>query len=136
MAQTRGSSPKRPPRSRERGGATLKFLVVLVVCAAIIFAGVQYVPAAYHARAFESFMQDTVNNAALTDKKPAWVEEQLRKGFEEHGVPDDAEVKVSVSGTRMEATVQYTQSLSFLVTDYDYEFDRTVRSTTAVTGAK
>jgi hypothetical protein len=106
------------------------------VCAAVIYVGAQYVPAAYRARAFESFMQDTVNNAALMDKNPAWAEEQLRKGFEGHGVPDDAEVKVAVSDTRMEATVQYTESLSFLVTDYEYDFDRTVRSATAVTGAK
>jgi hypothetical protein len=114
----------------------LKFLAVLAVCAAVVFAGVQYVPSAYRARAFESFMQDTVNDAALTDKNPAWVEGQLRKGFEDHGVPEDAAVTATVNGSRMEATVQYTESLSFLVTDYEYAFDRTVRSATAVTDAK
>jgi hypothetical protein len=120
-------------RGRERGGARLNFAIVLVVIAALVFVGVQYVPAAYRARAFEAYMQDRVNEAALTDKNAAWVEQQLRKGFEDHGVPEDAAVKASVSGTRMEATVTYTESISLLVTDYDYNFDRTVRSATVVT---
>lgn len=123
-------------RRGERGGARAKFLLVLAVIAAVLFVGAQYVPQAYRAWAFESFMQDTVNNAALTDKNPAWVEEQLRKGFEDHGVPEDAAVKAGVAGSRMEANVQFPESISLLFTDYEYEFDKTVRSTTAVYGAK
>ena len=123
-------------RAGERGGARLKFLLVLAVIAAALFVGVQYVPIAYHAQAFESFMQDTVNNAALTDKNPAWVEEQIRRGLEDHEVPEDAEIKAVVSDTRMEATVRYTETVSLLFTEYEYDFDRTVRSSTAVTGAK
>lgn len=124
------------PGRRERGGARLKFLVVLAVIVAAVFVGAQYVPRAYRAWAFESFMQDTVNNAALTDKNPAWVEDQLRKGFEQHGVPEDAAVTSAVNNGRMEATVQFSDTISLLVTDYEYEFDKTVRSTTAVSGAK
>lgn len=123
-------------RARERGSARLKFLLVLAVIAAALYVGGQYVPIAYHARVFESFMQDTVNNASLTDKNPAWVEQQLRRALEDYDVPEDAEIKAAVSDTRMEATVQYTQTISLLFTDYEYDFDKTVRSTTVVTGAK
>ena len=131
-----GVSQRGGARAGERGGARLKFLLVLVVIAAAVFVGWQYVPIAYHARAFESFMQDTVNDAALTDKNPAWAEDQIRRGLEDHGVPEDAEIKTVVNDTRMEATVRYTETVSLLFTDYEYDFDRTVRSTTAVTGAK
>ena len=125
-----------PARVGERGNARLKFLLVLALIGAALYVGGQYVPIAYHARVFESFMQDTVNNAALTDKNPAWVEQQLRRGFEDYSVPDDASVKVGVNDTRMEATVQYTQTVSLVFTEYEYDFDKTVRSSTVVTGGK
>jgi len=135
MKKSRMSHPG-GARARERGGARLKFLLVLAVIAAALYVGGQYVPIAYHARVFESFMQDTVNNASLTDKNPAWAEEQIRRGLEDHGVPEDAEIKAVVNDTRLEATVRYTETVSLLFTDYEYDFDKTVRSTTAVTGAK
>lgn len=133
MKETRGH---RPARAGERGSARLKFLLVLVLIGAALYVGVQYVPIAYRARAFESFMQDTVNDAALTDKKPAWAEQHLRAAFEEHGVPDDAEVNVGVNDARMEATVRYAETVSLVFTEYEYDFDKTVRSSTVVTGGK
>ena len=135
MTETRRSSSGLP-RAGERGNARLKFLLVLALIGAALFVGSQYVPLAYNARAFESFMQDTVDNAAATDKNPAWVEQQLRRGFEDYGVPDDAAVTVGVNDTRMEASVQYSQTLSLVFTEYDYDFDRTVRSSSVVMGKK
>lgn len=135
MTETRRSSPGLP-RAGERGSARLKFLLVLALIGAALYVGSQYVPLAYNARAFESFMQDTVDNAAATDKNPAWVEQQLRRGFEDYGVPDDAAVTVGVNDTRMEASVQYSQTLSLVFTEYDYDFDRTVRSSSVVMGKK
>ncbi len=135
MKETRmGSSVV--PSAAERGSARLKFLLVLALIGAALFVGVQYVPVAYNARVFESFMQDTVNTAAATDKNSAWVEQQLRRGFEDYGVPDDAAVSVGVNNTRLEAAVQYSHTLSLVFTEYDYDFDRTVRSSSAVTGKK
>ena len=133
MKDSRGDRPG-GARTRERGGARLKFLLVLAVIAAALYVGGQYVPIAYHARVFESFMQDTVNNASLTDKNPAWVEQQLRRGLEDHEVPEDAEIKAVVNDTRMEATVRYSETVSLVFTEYEYDFDRTVRSSTVVTG--
>ncbi len=136
MKETRGHRRPGPASAGERGSARLKFLLVLVLIAAALYVGVQYVPIAYNARVFEALMQDTVNNAAITDKNPAWVEQQLRRAFEDYGVPDDAAVKVGVNDTRMEATVQYAHTVSLVFTEYEYDFDKTVRSTTVVTGAK
>ena len=121
--------PAARPRRGERGGARLKLLLVLAVIAAVGYAGSRYVPVAYNARVFKTFMQDTVDTASVSSKPPAWIEERLRKSFEDYGVPEDATVKISRNGTRVEATVQYTQTVALLVTDYDYEFNETVRST-------
>ena len=134
MKEIRGH--RRPGPARERGGAQLKFLLVLALVGAAIYVGVQYVPVAYHARVFESFMQDTVNDAALTDKKSAWVEQQLRRSLEDYGIPDDAAIKAGVNDARMEATVQYTETVSLVFTEYEYDFDTTVRSSTIVAGGK
>ena len=124
-----------PRRGGERGGARLNFLLVLAVIAALIYVGVQFVPAAYRAWAFERFVQDAVNNAAVTNKPIAWVEQQLRKGFKEHDVPEDATLKVAREGGRITATVRYTRPISLLVTEYEYTFDATARSVTTTDGS-
>jgi hypothetical protein len=121
-------------RANERGGARLNFLLVAAVIAALVYVGTQYVPAAYRAWAFERFMQDTVDTAVATGKTNAWVEHQLRRNFEDHNVPEDAGVEVARDGKRIAATVRYTQPISLLVTEYEYTFDVTVRSTNVIGG--
>ena len=123
-----GELPPAGARASERGGARLNFLLVLLVIAALVYIGGQYGPAKYHAWALERFMQDTLNTAVSTGKPPAWVENQLRQNFEDQGIPEDAEVEVARDGKRMKASVRYTLPISLLVTEYDYDFDLTVRS--------
>ncbi len=117
---------------RERGGARLNFLIVLAIICAAAYAGYQIVPVVYRADAFETFMQDTVNQAAYTEKNAGWVEQQLRKSFADYDVPPDAVVKCGVNNSRLEARVQYTRAIPLLVTQYRYQFDRTVHSSAAV----
>jgi hypothetical protein len=74
-------------RASERGGSRLNFLITVAVIAAIGYAGYQYVPVAYQASQLKIFMQDTVNSAAITEKKPQWVEDQLRKSLTDYGAP-------------------------------------------------
>jgi hypothetical protein len=121
-------------RPRERGGARLNFLLVMVGVALLAFVGWQYVPARYGAWAFEQVMQETVETAMATGKTPAWAEQQLRQNFEAYRVPEDATVEVAREGRRLRATVRYTLPLSLLVTEYDYEVDMTVRSVTTSDG--
>ena len=79
-------------------------------------------------------MQDTLNTAVSNGKPPAWVENQLRQNFEDHGVPEDAAVEVARDGKRMRASVRYTLPISLLVMEYEQDFDVTVRSVTTTDG--
>jgi type II secretory pathway component PulM len=116
----------------ERGGARLNFLIVAAIICAAAYTGYQVVPVIYRADAFETFMQDTVNQAAYTDKNAAWVEQQLRKSFADYDVPADAVVRAVVNNSRIEAQVQFTRAIPLAVTQYSYRFDKTVHSSTAV----
>jgi hypothetical protein len=128
-----GAACARRPRAGERGGAGLNFLLVMCVLAALAYAGFQLAPSFYYGSAFGTLMQDTVDTAAVTDKPPAWVEQQLRAALPDHGIPPQAAVTATVRDGRMEARVQYQQPIPLVVTQYDYKFDRTVRSATATT---
>lgn len=119
----------------QRGGARLNFLIVVVVIAALGYVGYHAVPVLYHARTYETFMQDTVNNAAMTDKNPAWIEKQLRDALDDYGLPPDATVKSGVRDGRLEAEVSFTRTIPLIVTSYQYTFDKTVRSSTSVTSS-
>ncbi len=121
-------------RSAQRGGARLNLLIVLAVICAAAYAGYQVVPVIYRASTFESFMQETVNQAAYTDKNGAWVEQQLRRSFADYDVPPDASVHAGVNNGRVEARVQYARTIPLAVTQYGYTFDKTVHSSTAVGG--
>lgn len=122
------------PAAGERGGARLNLLLALAVIAALVYVGGQFAPAKYHAWTLERFMQDTLNTAVADGKPPAWVELQLRRNFEDQGIPEDAEVEVARDGRRMKASVRYTLPISLLVTEYDYDFDVTVRSAATTDG--
>ncbi len=121
-------------RTTERGSARLNFLILMVVIAAVAYAGYQYVPVAYQASQLKVFMQDTVNNAVVTDKDARWAEDQLRRSLTSYGVPPDARVTVANRESRIEAHVEYTVPVPLLVTTYEYKFDHTTRSSTLLPG--
>lgn len=118
----------------ERGGSRFNLLVVVVVIAAVAYAGYQYVPVAYQASQLKVFMEDTVNNAVITDKNAAWAEDQIRKNLVNYGAPPDALVTVAMSEARLEAHVEYSIPVPLLVTTYLYKFDHTARSTNFMSG--
>jgi hypothetical protein len=121
-------------KTTERGSARLNLLIFLVVIAAVAYAGYQYVPVAYQASQFKVFMQDTVNNAVITDKDAVWAEDQLRRNLTSYGVPADARVTVANRESRVEAHVQYSIPVPLLITTYEYKFDHTTRSTNLLVG--
>jgi hypothetical protein len=129
-----GGSGASPARRGERGGSRLNFLIVMTIIVVLGYVGFQTFPVFYRAKTFEGFMQDTVNNAAVTDKNPAWVDQQLKKSLADYDVPPDAVVKTIVHDGKLEAQVQFTQTIPLVVTEYHYTFNKTVRSSTAVTG--
>ena len=116
-------------RSSERGNANLKFLIVMAMLGAIAYAGYLYVPVAYNAKAYADLMQHYADLAAGTGYKTSWVTEQLTKSAPEYGVPPDAAITAVLNDSRMEIRVQFVREIEFPGYTYNYEFDRTVKST-------
>lgn len=115
--------------SGERGGARLKFLIVMVILAAVAYAGYLYVPVAYHAYLFKDLMQTKVDAAAALGYTPAWVTDQLKKSAPEYEVPLEAVITPTRENDRMQVTVQFSKTIEFPGYMYVYEFDHTARST-------
>ncbi len=115
-------------RQSERGGATLKFLVVFSLLAAIAYTGYQYVPVAYNAHLFKDLMQQNVDKATALSRSGEWVKSQLRANANDYGVPPDALMATNLEGGRMQARVQFTRPIPLIVYTYQYQFDTTVKS--------
>jgi hypothetical protein len=116
-------------RSSERGSANLKFLIVMAMLGVTAYAGYLYVPVAYNAKAYTDLMQHYADLVAGTGQSTAWVTEQLANSGPEYGVPPDAVVTCVLKDSRMEIRVQYVREIEFPGYTYNYEFDRTVKST-------
>jgi hypothetical protein len=116
-------------RSTERGGANLKFLLVMAFLGASAYAGYLYVPVAFSAHTFGDLMQHYVDVASAEGKTPEWVGEQLIKNFNEYSVPPNALVSPAKRDSRIEVRVHFVKPIEFPGYTYNYEFDKTVRST-------
>ena len=115
--------------STERGSASLKFLMVMLLMGASAYAGYIYVPVAYRAHTFKDLMQHYVDVASAEGKPPAWAGEQLIKNFGEYEVPADALITPSKRDNRIEVRVQFVKPIEFPGYTYNYEFDHTATST-------
>jgi hypothetical protein len=117
------------PRSNERGSARLKFLLVMIIIAAVAYGGYVFIPVAYQAYLFKDLMQHDVDVAASQGYKPSWVGEQLTKSLPEYEIPQDAIITPTQLDNRIAVRVQYTRPLEFPGYTYQYEFDHTAKST-------
>lgn len=124
---------KEIPRRTERGGARLKFIVVVLVIALVAYIGYMYIPVAYQAYLFKDLMQHNANVSSAQGHDTAWVKNQLTKAGPEYGVPSDAIISPALKDNRMEVTVQFTRPIHFPGYTYDYTFDHTVKSTAFLT---
>jgi hypothetical protein len=116
-------------RNGEFGGARLKFLVTMVIIAAVAYAGYLYVPVAYEAYTLKDYMQHTVDVAVATGSPPNTVADQLVKAGKEYGVPPNAVITPAQRDNRLEVRVQFTKPIEFPGYTYEYEFDHTAKST-------
>ena len=64
-------------KQSERGSARLKFIIVMVVFAIVVYAGYLYVPVAYDAYYFKDVMQNKVDMAATQGFETTWVRARL-----------------------------------------------------------
>jgi hypothetical protein len=117
----------------ERGGATLKFLIVIAIIGCVAFVGFKFVPVAYQSYLFKDLMQHNVDVAATQGYQPQWVKDQLFKSLPEYNIPQTAEITPGQRDNRVEVTVQYTLPIEFPGYTYHYEFDHTARSTAFLT---
>jgi hypothetical protein len=116
-------------RSTERGSASLKFLIVMLIIGASAYAGYLYVPVAYRAHTFKELMQHYVDVASAEGKPPGWAGEQLMKNFAEYEVPANALITPGKRDNRIEVRVQFVRPVEFPGYTYNYEFDHTATST-------
>jgi hypothetical protein len=120
-------------RANERGGATLKFIVVVAILGSIAYSGYLYIPVAYRAYLFKDLMQHYVDVAAAQGYQPNWVSDQLTKSLAEYEVPQDAVISPVQRESRIECRVTFMKPIEFPGYTYQYEFDSTVKSTAFLT---
>jgi len=116
-------------RQGERGGARLKFIIVIAVFAVVVYAGYLYVPVAYDAYYFRDVMQNKVNLAVTQGYDAVWVRDQLVKSGPEYHVPADAIITPTQKDNRVEVRVQFTRPIELPGYTYNYDFDYTAKST-------
>ena len=116
-------------RSGERGSASVKFVIVMVVMIACAYAGYLYVPVAYQANLYKDLMQHYADVAVAQGYPPSWAAEQLLKSAPEYNIPPNAVITPAQRDNRVEVRVQYVKVIEFPGYSYNYEFDQTVKST-------
>lgn len=116
-------------RTGERGGARLKFVIVILVLVVVVYVGYLYVPVEYDAYLFKDLMRHNVNVAVTQGYQPSWVQEQLVKGAAEYNVPPNAVITPVQRDNRIEVRVQFTRPIELPGYTYQYEFDYTAKST-------
>ena len=122
-------------RGSERGGAGVKFLIVVVVLFLAANAGYNYIPVAYAAESMKSDMQTAVlQGLALPGRiNPVDnVKSRLQTAMRVNDLPADALMEVKQNGNSMTAHVVYTKEVNILpfgIYRYAYHFDQTVTPT-------
>jgi hypothetical protein len=124
-------------RNSERGGAGVKFLLVVLGLFFAAHAGFAYVPAAYQAEDYKQRMHELVTNAFAmpnsSGSNPEVVKQRLRSYANEYGVPTDALIKVDrMDNGALKAQVKFVKQIELLPFNlfrYNYEFDHTATPT-------
>jgi hypothetical protein len=126
--QVSSADDRAPDHRGERGGTRLKFLIVVILLAAVAYSGYNYIPVAYQAYLLKDYMQTTVDKAAALGQPADWVVGQLNDNLKQNNLRN-AEVKAQMNNGRMEARVRYSQPVALPFYTYLYTFDNTTRST-------
>ena len=122
-------------RTSERGGAAIKFTLVILVLALIANAGMNYVPIAYQGASFKQEMDTAVIKglAASGRIKPLEaVQASIKKASFDYDVPTDAYVDIKPVNGVVEARVAYTKQINMLpfgLYKYVYNFDYLAKPT-------
>ncbi len=114
---------------RERGGAGVKMIVVMVVLFLIGHAAINYIPVAYEGASFKEEMQTAVVQAiALPNGGNPVGATQLRmkRAADGSNLPSDTFIEVKQVKSVVQAHVSYTKKVNLLpfgLWVYNYQFD-------------
>ena len=120
-------------RRGERGGSRIKFLIVVLIFGAAVYAGYLWIPVQFDAYRFKDLMQHDADVAATQGYPVTWISDQLKKSLAEYNIPSDAVITPTQQENRMAVRVQYTRPIEFPGYTYQYEFDHTAKSTAFLT---
>lgn len=118
-------------RSSERGSATVKFLLIVMVLAIVGNAGINYVPVAYEGASLRQEMDTAVVKGLATGPRMNPVDvvkASLQKAIYDNNVPSDAFVEVKQTPGAVQAHVMYSKQVSMLpfgLYKYKYDFNYT-----------
>lgn len=129
MTQSNSHSA-RSPRERERGGATVKFLAVIIAIFLVAHAGFNYIMVWYQCTQFKEAMIESVTQAYAMPNSNLNVPENLLKKLRavgnEDGVPANAVIKVEKQAAGMQARASFVREIDLLpfnLYKYNYQFD-------------
>lgn len=123
----------------ERGGAGVKFLMVLTVLFLIGNAGYNYIPIAYEGQDFKQQMETAVVQGMAMPGNVNIVETikaKLRRAAAANDIPPDAFIDVKQVNGINQARVAYTKQVKLLpfgFYNYTYRFDHTAMPTGFIT---
>ncbi len=122
-------------RTDERGSATIKFVLVVLVLVLAANAGFNYVPVAYQGASFKQEMDTAVVRglgASGRIKPMEAVTASIRRASHEYDIPDDAFVEIKPVNGVVEARVAYSRPINMLpfgLYRYNYDFDYVAKPT-------
>ncbi|HSK70802.1 MAG TPA: hypothetical protein VK892_03835 [Pyrinomonadaceae bacterium] len=118
-------------RKQERGGAGIKFLIVLTIIFLIGNAGYNYIPVAYQAENFKSELETAVVKGAVMPTRATpldAVKMRVRGAMTINQIPDDATVDIKMVKNVIQARVAYSKEVELMpfgIYKYSYQFDHT-----------
>lgn len=99
------------PGSSQRGVGRFPFLLLLALTAAIVYLIGVFIPAFLSNRQMEQASSEIVRRGSLTNLKESDVRAQLQEKAREFGLPEERSVVVWRDGKKMEARINYVQSI-------------------------
>jgi len=121
----------RKDRAGERGSATTKLVICLVVIGLVAHAAFNYIPVAYSAESVKSDMATAVlQGLALPGKLSPTdnVKTRIEQSALRNALPTDVVIDVKQKGNALTARVVYDQPINILpfgIFRYNYHFDHT-----------
>lgn len=122
-------------RKDERGGASVKFLIVFVALILAVNAGYNYIPVAYEGADLKQEMETAVVQAMAlpNNADPVGITKtKIKRVIVANDIPQNAIVEVKQVNNLCQARVAYAQSVKILpfgLYNYTYQFDHTATPT-------